>query len=76
MTSSQQQPPKRPSVGPDPTVKGDPKHPPTTQVDQDRAMGGDRGDNASRNLEQNAAVGGVPKGVPGRKNADEDAGED
>lgn len=39
-------------------------------------MGGDRGDNASRNLEQNAAVGGVPKGVPGRKNADDEAGED
>lgn len=48
------------SPHPAPSKKGDPEHPPTTQVDQDRAPAGDRGEGARRHMEQSREVLGVP----------------
>lgn len=61
-------PPKAPA--PTPEVLGDPHHPPTTQVDQDRLPAGDRGDAAQRHAEQLRRVEGVPDPALGRAPAD------
>lgn len=45
---------------PTPPVVGDARHPPTTQLDQDRSPAGDRGDGARRHAEDLRQVSGVP----------------
>lgn len=45
---------------PTPPVAGDPRHPPTTQLDQDQSPAGDRGDGGHRHAEDLRQVSGVP----------------
>lgn len=47
---------------PTPPVVGDPRHPPTTQLDQEASPAGDRGEGAHRHAEDLRQVSGVPGG--------------
>lgn len=60
----------RPAPAPTSEVPGDPHHPPTTQVDQDRSPAGDRGEGGQRHAEQLRRVEGVPDPARGRAPAD------
>ncbi len=53
----------RPAPAPTSEVPGDPHHPPTTQVDQDRSPAGDRGEGGQRHAEQWRRVEGARSGT-------------